>query len=359
MIYIEKDEDVLLPKKYHVTNNICALIYDQILDFFGKEFNGELNRTKFTIDEKKHKGVRELREGKLHILDWLKLNELNDELITTLVKHVTLSIVSDFANFMYESLCCAKKGKMTVAYSLLRKPLTDELLLLEQLLNDPIDFIDRFYHIGNPVKYDPVKNNEEAKIAIIEKAISNITTYGLFNKDIIYKLRYDKSTPNGFNRISNLALHIVTSDKNYRTEDGNLNFIFSVKEDYKEYWDHYYYFVPYLLIYSLTIMDTILFKYLSEKDYSAIKTLKSFKRFIGLILWSEQNANTIKKEAHELYNKISASITIKCFRCEQSLNLSKADLELFFHKEIILCPQCFENQFKGDILIEKIKDFLN
>lgn len=69
----------------------------------------------------------------------------NKDLELILTKHIILSITSDFINFVFESLYCAKRGKITVAYALIRKPFTDELLILEQLLYNRSDFIYRFF----------------------------------------------------------------------------------------------------------------------------------------------------------------------------------------------------------------------
>ena len=136
MLYIEKNEDVPLPKKFHTSNNICAIIYDQLTEILTDDYYKPMTTTGFKYDKKTQKLTKEFDRGEIHVLEWLKINELNNEIVIALTKHITMSILSDFVNFMYESLNCAKKGKLAVAYSLLRKPLTDELLILEQLLND-------------------------------------------------------------------------------------------------------------------------------------------------------------------------------------------------------------------------------
>ena len=47
-----------------------------------------------------------------------------------------MSVLADFVNFTFESLSCAMRGKMAVAFALLRKPFTDELLIFEQILDN-------------------------------------------------------------------------------------------------------------------------------------------------------------------------------------------------------------------------------
>lgn len=154
VLYIEDGDDILLPKKYHKINNICAIIYDQLTEIYNEYSYNELKHTSFKFTANSVL-VEELKANKIHALDWLKQNNLNNEITSVLTKHLISAIVHDFLNFMFESLNCAKKGKMTVAYALLRKPITDELLILEQLLVDKTEFIDRFFHIAIPDNYDP------------------------------------------------------------------------------------------------------------------------------------------------------------------------------------------------------------
>lgn len=53
-------------------------------------------------------------------------------------------MLSDMVNFIYESIIIAQKGKMSVAYSLIRKPSKDQLCLLEQILVNQEEFFQRF-----------------------------------------------------------------------------------------------------------------------------------------------------------------------------------------------------------------------
>ena len=343
MIYIEKTEDTLLPKKYHTLNNLCAIIYDQLTEIFIDKNYIPLNEGhEFELDRKKHLLIDELKENKIHILDWLKANNLNEDLTIVLTKHITMSIVSDFVNFIYESLSCAKRGKMTVAYALLRKPLTDELLILEQLLHDPHEFIQRFFHSGNPTNYDPSHPNIDKK-KIIKNALTKVKPNLIFTEDFIYELRYDKASPNGINSISNHALHIVTRDKHYKTEEQNLNFIFSTGDDIEDYWDHYYFFVPYLLLYSATIVDSLVFYYLKDSANEDLRVIKSFRRIVGLVLWTERTKQDMKKANKKMFNAFSLAIKPNCLKCKKKATFTKSDFEFFFESEVLLCPFCKQN----------------
>lgn len=356
MIYIEEKEKVPLPKKYHKINNLCAIIYDQLTEIFSFENYKPLGGHKLEVSKQGQVFIEDLESGKIHLLDWLKANELNDEITNLLCKHLTMSITHDMVNFIYESLSCAKRGKMTVAYALLRKPFTDELLILEQLLFDPHEFINRFYHLGNPSDYDP-SNPKIDKGKIIENALLTLKPKFIFNKDLLYELRFDKSSQAGINGKSNHALHIVTNDRNYKTENNGLNFIFSQRDDIDTYWDHYYYIIPYLLIYTVAVVDSIIFRYLPGHLNEEIKTIKSFRRIIGLLLWAESIKLSKKKDVTKMFK--SLSIKLDCLNCKEQVELIKPDFVFFFESEIFLCPNCFENLLTNSASIIQIKKVLD
>lgn len=357
-IYIEDNEKIALPKKYRPVNNICAIIYDQLTEIYKRPNYKDFLGSEIKLDPKKQKLVKDLNADKIHILDWLKANELNDELTTLLTKNITLAVASDFLNFFFESISNAKRGKLTVAYALLRKPFMDELLILEQLLVDPHDFIQRFFHSGNPDDYDPSDRNIDKK-AIIKNAISKLNANIVYTEDLIYDLRFNKSSPQGLNGMVNHALHIVTRDKNYKTERQNLNFVFSAKDDFVDYWDHYYYFVPYLLIYSVSVIDAIIFNYLPDQANQDLKAVKALRRLIGTMLWTEKTRQNLKKASSKMYKAMSLGIVLHCKKCKHDVKLTKPDFEFFFETETFLCPTCMRNLLTTHESVKPIKTFMD
>jgi hypothetical protein len=353
---IEKDEDIYLPKKYHKINNLCAIICDQLTEIY-KEYNyKELSHT--TIDFKENtKLIQEFIKGKIHPLDWLKENELNDKIEIVITKQIVLAVVSDFLNFMFESISCAKRSKMTVAYALLRKPVTDELLIIEQLLGDRKEFINRFFHSGNPEDYDPSDKNLN-KQTIIRRAIDKLRVNLFPSSEFIYDLRYNKSFEAGINGISNHALHIVTKDKNYKTSEQNFNFVFSNEADIERYYEHYYNLVPYLLIYSVAVIDELIFSLLTDEDNQNVKTVKEFRRLIGLILLTEYTNVTQKRKNKILFKALTKDMILACPKCKKDNKIERADCELFFETEFFLCTKCFENLLSTKESIKIIENVL-
>ncbi len=230
---------------------------------------------------------------------------------------------------------------MTVAYALIRKPITDELLIFEQLLGNRTEFINRFFHLGNPNGYDPSTSLEKEKI--IKKAIESLRINIFTSSEFIYDMRYNKSCKGGINGISNHALHIVTNDRNYKTVDQNFNFVFSQKEAIERSFEHYYNLVPYLLIYSVSIIDELVFSLLKDDANQRLKTVKEFRRIIGFILFNEYTGNSDKSKSEAIFKELSKNIVLSCPKCGNENIIERADCELFFESEVFLCTTCFGN----------------
>ena len=351
VLYIEKNQKVKLPDKFVATNNICAIIYDQLTEIFNYDLYNELRET--TIDTS---NGDDFEDEKTHILDWLQSNEKNEELEVVLTKQILLSVVNDFINFMFESLKCAQKGKITVAFAMLRKPLTDELLILEQLFVNRKNFIERFFFDGNPKTYDPSEYGLDKK-NIINKACEKLTSNYFHPPDLIYDLRYNKSYEAGLNGSTNQALHIVTRDKNYKTPNQNLNFVFSNEEDHLRYLDNYYFLVPHLLFYSVSIIDDTIFDLCKDENAKKHRTIKSLKRLVGFILFTETSELYTEEKSNELLNLIGDSLKLKCNNCNHINCIEKADFDLFFQTEMFLCEKCFSSLMNKEN-IQKLNNIL-
>lgn len=359
ILAIDKGEDVILPKKYHKINNLCAIIYDQLTEMYVRDNYKELSLTEIVLNDN-GKNNKELKKGKMHILDWLRQNELNHEIEIVITKRILIAMIHDFINFIFESMDCAKHGKMSVAYALLRKPFTDELLIFEQLLVKRHEFINRLYFLGNPKDYDPSDKAIDKK-KIIELAVKELRLNPFFSNEFIYELRYDKSSEAGINWISNHALHLVTQDRNYPTSNQNMNFIFWDSNDMEYFFKHYYNFVLYLLIYAVSIIDELIFSLLSDEGNQRLKIVKEFRRLLGLIFFTEF-INVEKKqkvENNRIFKEILKKLVFKCSACDRENKLLKSDLEYFLWNEEFLCKKCYKNLLVSKESIGIIEKALN
>lgn len=95
------------------------------------------------MKEKQAKEFEKLDDNS-DLFEWLDNNGFHEKALHGFECNMFFSLLQDFCFFIYESLSCAARGKITVAYSLLRKPIRDNLFYLEWLLADKDDFYQCF-----------------------------------------------------------------------------------------------------------------------------------------------------------------------------------------------------------------------
>jgi hypothetical protein len=352
MLFIEADDEVPLPSKFRELHNVCVHLHDQMADIMTHD--GYEPFRNYTLDfSKQCLYIKELQNQEMSVLDFLDANGMHGEMTEVLVRDIVQALLADFLHFIHESLSSAKRGKISVAYALLRKPLVDLLLLFEQMLVNKQEFIDRFYHAGDIEGYDPSVANLDKK-SIIEQASAKLPLRVFYVADFIYDLRYDKATAYGLAGATNQALHIVTRDKRYQTRNRDLNFVF-VAEDYLEqYWNNYYTVVPYLLSYASAVLDEIVFTMMPENRGKQIKNVQRFLLFAKL-----PQGDAIQKIAldeQNLFDYLSDHMLHTCKSCSANLRFEKADFNLFSATTMMLCIGCFTDQFEDDDFTQKFQD---
>lgn len=77
---------------------------------------------------------------------WKRLEEAGrtDVVNDMVYRQVSSAVISDATSFICESLLACAKGKIAVAYSFFRKPMKENLLLLDWLCGDPEGFLSSF-----------------------------------------------------------------------------------------------------------------------------------------------------------------------------------------------------------------------
>ena len=86
---------------------------------------------------------RQLLASGIHILDFLDKSGRGDLERRAVVNHVCNALFSDMLHFIYEALRALEKRKFTVAFSLLRKPLKEGMLIIAQMCADEVAFFDK------------------------------------------------------------------------------------------------------------------------------------------------------------------------------------------------------------------------
>ncbi|MCS4433028.1 hypothetical protein [Aquiflexum gelatinilyticum] len=343
MLFIQKYDETILPKEFHNINNICAILFDQIVDIYRYGiyedftshnifFGGNIK----SIDIEGFKSEDDL-------IRFLLDNNLRSELNDALTKKICSAIISDFSHFVYEAISSAKKCKTTVAFSLLRKPFTDELTILERLFVDPEGFIENFYIEGDINKYDPsndrTKNNID-HLELIRDCKKKMKYSLLIFPSLVYDIRYEKSFKGAIQEVTNKSIHIVTKQRYYKTEAKDLNYIFDSVSNIDHYLHLFYTNTFYMLLYSASIIDELYFKYLTNQEHVTLRKSKALRRLFSMVLLRGFCKDESDIQAFEMILSVFEKNKMQCSTCSHEFTPIGTDLEYFFFEENLKCPRC-------------------
>lgn len=247
-------------------------------------------------------------------------------------KHFVFSVLSDYVSYVYDAILCAAEMHPNQAYTLLRKPLKDNLLLLELAFTGKNRFISQFLNkeIG---KFAIDRISVEEKRKIIERASKKINS--LISAKIIFDFRYSKKSETGLERIWNKTSHIITTCKDYQTTNGTLNMIFNDDDNIREYVNYFFIIMPYIQYYVMRLT----FCFLKEEEL--ISELEFLQNDAILLI----NLNNVIEFPKELYYDLIGNFSLLCPLCNNMIGLLKnkeIQTEIsnaFYYK----CPKCNKN----------------
>ena len=238
-----------LPKEYHSVHKACFELVRQIEEFVvGKDYQFLRVSHAPMTEEEKNKFV-ECGD----IWDFLKKYK-EEEFYKLLKKQLILGLLMDFCYFMQESLECSKKMRLVVSYALLRRPLVDNLKILLRILLDD-EFYDKFIEKDD---YDPASMKED-DLKDLLKATDKMRMTKPITGEFIYECIYDKDNPGSIVNLSNRAIHPVTTRPWNKTGAMNCNFMFVMPDDILGLWEHYYAYLPAILIFYSELFNYAVF----------------------------------------------------------------------------------------------------
>lgn len=266
-----------LPKQFYRDHRFAFFLHDEIVHLLKHAESAEAFNIHFDLKN------MDDAEGIAHnnTVEFLHTHGEYEEVADAVFRmSATPALIADFCNFIYETLSCSKRGKLTNAYYQLRRPLKDNLFVLEWLLADAPDMIRRLRN-HNPIEYAVEKIAPERKLAIIAGAAIKSSGDQL-NPKLLYKLRYEKNYPFGFEHLFQKSVHLVTSHAAYATERQNFNFIFSDPDSRLTQWYHLYKWLPYVLFHALNVIEKLLAEYgIVRADNAIIETYLQFVKWHG------------------------------------------------------------------------------
>lgn len=330
-IGIISDERLLyIHPKYHAAHEFCFYIHDQLLQLLQQY---EDSNTHNLVPEVLRSELEKYDTDHLEIdlLEFLNVPGLEEPYRHFIISHTVLGLTADLLHFLYEALTCFEKGKYSVAFSLLRKPLKEHLFYLAWIAADEKDFVSR-------LENEPSKGFEniskETRYRVLGEAIKSLKLEDAFEVETLWNMVYSKNHSAGFEPTWQQATHLVTSrGELLRTPDYSLNFIFNLPFE-KEYQDLAYSNLPYLLIFvmqvALVCFNKIHVLNDNTVDHLNITTMGCYEALF------------LKHNEQSITNSLRKNLApfLQCLYCKAPLKIYKQDAPKFYLLEEITCKTC-------------------
>ncbi|MDX1296786.1 MAG: hypothetical protein R3260_00885 [Pseudomonas sp.] len=336
-----------LPSTFDNAHDLCFSIHDVMVQILvsGEEGNFFTTRVELKSDEE-HKSLVEADD----IFSWLeKENRLNDR--ANILKTTILpAVLSDMMHCVFECLENSRKAKLGISFMLIRKPLQESLYLLESIVLDELNF-------SETLAADPLKLRSQNAGGVsghatrINNVLGIIGESSRLDAEYIAQLRYDKSSGDSFDGVCNHAMHLFTEHKAIRTEQLNINFIFSGWSQKITQWNYLYSRLPYLLFYTHKIVEHIVASiaptsqdYLDDIQRRLASSIMLWWKHVDARYKCDQLSIFVKETEHWLNSHCVSSgyrlpndrdllrmITTGAYPSENLTSLKKRNLKYKFH----------------------------
>ena len=252
-----------LPKEFQNPHKTCEFLISQIEEFITNKSYVALKVQILHFDKK-----QDFKENE-HPFDYLKRSNRQDEYDLIIKNSILHAVIIDICYFLKTALYASLQKRLTVTFSLLRKPFCYNLLVILRLYFTS-DFIEQF---NEEESFDTTALTQEDIQELLKISEQVLLTTPIKASDI-YDTVFNAKNPNSIVNLSNKALHpSTTRNKNNSTGIQNINFIFSTPENTIVQWDFIYRKLPLLLIYLNEVLEFIIQDHLKIKDGIYLKRL--------------------------------------------------------------------------------------
>jgi hypothetical protein len=250
---VARSDQTFLPDGFLSAHDFCFLNHDILVELLDSaEKAGVLQLTIPFRDD----ADRTALERAEHPLDWLAQTGRAEERDEVIRRAVFLPLISDLLHFIYEALETSRKAKLNVTYALLRKPLQESLFIFERMALDREAFVRDLER--NPGQlHSQTAGGVDVHADRIRGVLEIIGEGERFDAGYLAQLRYDKTSEDSFDGVSNQAVHLITTHPAIRTDPLNMNFIFSDWDSKLSQWDYLYSRLPYVLMYSRRLIEHV------------------------------------------------------------------------------------------------------
>lgn len=326
-----------IPEVFKFGHEYCFFLHDQLVETLQSAEKASIFNSTIKFNDESHSQAIEGLSGD-EFIDWLEKNGYKGNVIDLYYKQLCAALLSDFLHFIFESLQCSRKGKLTVAYALLRKPLKENLFYMEWLLARPDDFLARFEKAEkNRFRLpDPEASCESDHIAIIREAAES-TNAGLWiEAEFLHELRYKKNSLVSLEPAWQKATHLVTTFRHLETEECNLNFIFSDSNARYSQWSGYYQFVPILLFHAVEVIEGLLNRFAKREHHEV--DIMPLRNIAGMMLyWESSPLGSDMTESMDSFGVVLKQAKLCCQNCGCAFEFHRDNISMLYSDGSLSC----------------------
>ena len=264
-------------------------------------------------------------------IKWLRNNGYEETVYESNYKNTFFSLISDFFDFYSISIDQAFEKNIVVAWSLLRRPLQENLAYIDWLYLKKYEPIKIMLDSTDVKDYD-LNYNKNLREKIVKEVYKEIK-----DDDFdVYNFRYSKEDYYSLNGILNGATHLITTrNKNFKTVPSNLNFVFKDYDDIEKCINYYFSAVPLVMHYAITtIMATF-------NDIAGLKPYTNLMNDYNLRLKDLKAMQTMSLE--DAIKIAQIEYPIICPKCGHDMR-TLDDWQAFAYKSV-RCKNC-NNEIK-------------
>jgi hypothetical protein len=325
----------VLPKKYHFSHRFAFELHDAIAGLLEAADEAELFLVRFDVtDESLGRELQRLQQGEM--LDWMLANGFRPEAQEVIYRAVIRALLADFCHFVFECLQCSAKGKLTVSHALMRKPFKETLFILEWMLVDKQEFLRRFE--AGPECVDMYKLGSSARKGIVMRAVAATTDDDFLDGEFIYEMRFAKDLHYSFERLWNQSVHLVTTDRNYRTETQNINFVFSGEEEVDAQWHGIYSKLPYLMVHAVRVVEQLIREI--DAGFLSEEPVEVLIRSAAILLWSGRLGYGGHEAIGDLFRNIFGQDAFACEQCRETVPFDYRQAIWLYRRRVFRCHRC-------------------
>lgn len=240
-------------------------------------------------------------------------------------------------HFVYEAMRALEKRKFAVAFSLLRKPFKEGLLIAAQMCVDESALFAKLKtNAANLLNRREL--NEQRTRQLLRDAVSKACKGPtIVQADMIYDAVFDRKNALGLAGLFDKATHLITENRQIRTEDYNINFIFKNPLDNDVYAGETYQQIGVVLQF-LALVQIDLYGRMTEisrhhRNWLLFTSLGTFEALYSS--GSPRITRFIRSALGEL---------LACAICDKRMRLLKVDAPRLFIAERIECSECGADQ---------------